>query len=117
MPAGSNQGRPLPAAVNRRQARVRFARRTFTAAVVVAVLRLVAGWLAGPGAADVAAGFACGVVACAAVIDAQRARAERWARRVGLSARAAANRPVAHRPKPARTPIHDSAVAQKGSES
>jgi hypothetical protein len=47
---------------------------------------------------------------------AQRGRAERWARRAGLAARAAAGRPVPHRPKPARTPIHDEAAfrQQKG---
>lgn len=79
-------------------------------AAVVAVLWLRAA--VGAGAADYAAGVVTGA---AAVVAALLAPVERWARRAGAAMRATVNRPVPRRPRPARTPIHDTAVqAQKG---
>lgn len=101
------------AAAARRRRRVRLVRRAAAAAVTVAAVVLVIRWTAGPGAVDYAAGFISGAAACCGLVLVQRSNAERWARRAGVAARAAVDRPLPRVPKPARTPIHDSAVHQQ----
>jgi hypothetical protein len=98
-----------------RRARARRRRPTATIPVLVLWLALLLTiWrLAGTGAADYAAGFVSGAIAWAALST----RAERWARRAGLSARATAARPVKRVPRPAHTPIHDSAEHQRDQRS
>lgn len=99
------------AAIRRRRARA--ARRSAGWVVLAAGLWLAIRWGAGAGAADYAAGFASGAAVCGGLVLTARGRADRWARRAGVAARAAVDRPVPRVPKPARTPIHDEAAARQ----
>lgn len=94
--------------------RDRIARHAVTGAVVVLGLWLAAGWVAGTTAADWAAGLAAGAAAAVIAPEALRGPAERWARQAGISARAWLTRPLPRLPRPARTPIHDTAEHQRG---
>jgi hypothetical protein len=94
--------------------RARAAARMAAWASIMPALWLLVRWTAGPGPADYTAGFFSGAAVCAGLVLLARVHADRWARRAGVTARAAASRPVPHWPKPARTPIHDSAVHQQG---
>ncbi len=84
-------------------------RRAAAVAVVVLALWLVVRGVAGAGAADYAVGVITGVVAAAVLPEVLRRPVERWTRTAGVSARAAAARPVPRTQRPARTPIHDTA--------
>jgi hypothetical protein len=90
-------------------------RKAASLTVVVAALWLGVRLAAGAGAADYAGGVLTGAVGAVFIPDALSRSAIRWARRAGVSARAFVYRPVPRVPRPARTPIHDTAEhAQRG---
>jgi hypothetical protein len=96
-------------------ARRRAASRSASLAVVVLALWLAVRLAAGAGVADYAAGVLTGAVAAVLIPAALSGPVMRWSRRAGVSARAAAARPVPRAQRPARTPIHDTAEnAQRG---
>lgn len=104
--------RRRPSRSARRRRRERMLRNAAICCLAPLALWLLIRQAAGPGLADYSAGVATGAGVCALFGAVLRARADRWARRAGLSARAAASRPVKRVPRPARTPIHDSAEHQ-----
>lgn len=84
-------------------------RKAASLTVVVAALWLGVRLAAGAGAADYAGGVLTGAVGAVFIPDALSRSAIRWARRAGVSARAVVYRPIPRVPRPASTPIHDTA--------